>query len=307
MSRAADLLGVAVEVTRGYDAQALERILSRPVIIVSAPRAGSTLVFEQLMRLPGFWSIGAESHGIYAAFPALRAENAALDSGALGERHADPATCDLMRRVFLTLLRDHRGRRWLALPESERPFAVNLLEKTPRNALNIPFLRRVFPEARFVFLHRRAESNIASLIEAWRVGLADGRFVTFRDLPGWDREAWCFLLPPGWRALRGRPLAAVAAFQWAAANNAILDALQSSRTDYTVVRYEALLAEPRRELGRISAWAGSEASVDSVPGTLPLSRTTLTPPRADKWRRHEQAIDAARPLWQSVAERLRSL
>ena len=46
----------------------LRELLKEPVIIVSAPRAGSTLLFERLMSVDGLWSIGGESHGIFRLF-----------------------------------------------------------------------------------------------------------------------------------------------------------------------------------------------------------------------------------------------
>ena len=36
----------------------------RPIFILSAPRAGSTLLFETLSQFPDIWTIGRESHDI---------------------------------------------------------------------------------------------------------------------------------------------------------------------------------------------------------------------------------------------------
>jgi hypothetical protein len=157
-------------------------VLKEPIIIVSAPRSGSNLLFEQL-----------ESHAIFRVFPHLLAENPQLDSGSLGETHADPETRHLLRSCFLYLLRDARGRPYLNSPANQRPASICLLEKTPRNTLNIPFLLKVFPDARFVYLHRDPGPAVASLIEAWTLGLQSGRFKTFQQLPDWDRPGWCFL------------------------------------------------------------------------------------------------------------------
>jgi hypothetical protein len=85
-------------------------------------RTGRSLLFEQLLRLEGLWSIGGESHVIFTAFPHLRAENAALDSGSLGSAHADTRTVELMRRCFLFLARDHTDRPLMTLPLGARFF-----------------------------------------------------------------------------------------------------------------------------------------------------------------------------------------
>ena len=303
-----DLLRAARQATAGLDADEVVELLGQPLILLSVPRAGSNLLFEQLCRTPGAWSIGGESHAVFAAFPGLRAENSQFDSGALGMQHADAGTADDLRRCFLLLLRDSTGLHFGALPPEQRKPRPCWVEKTPRNALNIPFLLAVFPGARFVFLHRAPQPNIASIIDAWQTGLETGRFVTYPKLPGWDREGWCFLLPPGWRALRGESLAAIAAFQWTEGNRRILDDLQQLAGDrWTTVSYEGLTARPEAELARIAAFAGLVKGPSLPGGKLPLSKTTLTPPNPDKWRRHADEIDALQDEWQPVADRLSTL
>ena len=307
MQQQVDLLQAATSATRELSAADLETFFGDPLIIVSVPRAGSTLLFEQLQRLEGFCSIGGESHAIFNAFPHLRAANTALDSGCLNESHADPRTCEQIRRCFAFLMGDHQGRRYLRL--NPRPTNIMLLEKTPRNALNIPFLLELFPRARFVFLHREPPQNISSIIDAWHDGLQTGRFVTFRDLPDWDRPAWCFLLPPGWRRLKGKALADIAAFQWSVGNRIILEELQRLPAErWMTTSYEQLTSEPSATLRDIAGFAGLQLP-DLAPGkqSLPLSRTTLTPPHPDKWRRHSEAIDRVSDEWRPVAERIAAL
>ena len=40
----------------------LEALFDRPLIILAAPRSGSTLLFETLAESPGVWTVGGESH-----------------------------------------------------------------------------------------------------------------------------------------------------------------------------------------------------------------------------------------------------
>ena len=51
--------------------------------------------------------------------------------------------------------------------------------------------------------------------------------MTYPDLPDWDGPPWSLLLTPGWRELSGRPLAEIAARQWAAATSQLLDDLEA--------------------------------------------------------------------------------
>ena len=303
------LLNAALTATAHLSPEETEALLREPIIIVSAPRSGSNLLFELMSKIPGLWNIGGESHAIFGTFPHLRAENAAVDSGSLQKSHADAATCRGMRACFLFLARDHRGVPYLHLTPAERPRGIRLLEKTPRNALNIPFLLEVFPEARFVFLHRDARENVASIIEAWKVGLQGGRFVTFRDLPGWDRPAWCFLLPPGWRSMIGKPLAEIAAFQWSSSNNIILDHLaRLPAARWHPVSYAQLVAAPMETLMSLGRFTGLSATEAGLPaGPLRLSRTTLKPPDPQKWKQHEQNLRSLAPALEETEERIRCI
>ena len=308
MSASNPLIAAAEAATRQTSSEEIKAALRQPVIIVSAPRSGSNLLFELMSKVAGFWTIGGESHGIYRVFPRLRAENTNMDSGGLGESHADPETRRLMRACFLCLLRDHRGIRYIDMASEHRPPGVTLLEKTPRNALNIPFLLEVFPQARFIYLHRNHRQNIASIIEAWNIGLQTGRFVTFQDLPGWDRRAWCFLLPSGWRSMIGKSLPEIAAFQWSASNNVILDSLTplpSSR--WVSVSYSDLIEAPRKTLTDLCRFANIAAPEQVIPdGPLPISHTALTPPHPDKWKKYEQELSDLWPVLAKTVQRIES-
>jgi len=268
-------------------------------IIVSAPRSGSTLLFEQLCKQQDIWSIGFETHVIFNLFPHLRFNNTNQESGALDQSHADAKTIRLIRSAMLFLLQNHRGQRYLdpAVDATAQPLMV---EKTPRNALNIQFLRQLFPQARFIYMHRQPQPAIASLIEAWQVGLQTGRFVTYPNLPGWHLPAWCFLLPSGWQDLIGHELAEIACFQWIRSNQTIQQDLAKLPADsHCDISYEALRQSPEQAilalLQFIQPGLNHQPEVDMV-----LSRSTLTPPDPNKWRRHEHAINTLRSQWQDV-------
>ena len=306
MSPTDRLIKASLAATRHFSPEDISTLLEQPTIIVSAPRSGSNLLFELMSKVEGIWTIGGESHTIYNVFPHLRAENAQLDSGNLREAHADRDTRRLLRAIFLYLLRDKHGRPFIMLPAAERPATVRILEKTARNALNIPFLLKVFPNAKFILLHREPRANVASLVEAWKAGLQSGRFVTFRDLPGWDRAAWCFLLPPCWRSMVGRSLVEIAAFQWAASNSIILDQLATLPPGrWTAVSYRSLVGDPSGVRARLCRFVCPELRGDAIPiGALPLSRTTLAPPHPDKWKKYEQEITALLPSLDNVNRRI---
>jgi hypothetical protein len=76
------------------------------------------------------------------------------------------------------------------------------------------------------------------------------------------------------------------------------------------VSYAEFVARPADTIERLCAFAGiafQGAVRARVAAPLPLSRFTLTPPHADKWRRNEEALLRVLPAVHSTWERLRDL
>jgi LPS sulfotransferase NodH len=275
--------------------------LRKPVFIVAAPRSGSTLLFETLAVTPQFWTVAGEAHWLVESIPELRPGAPGVDSNRLTAANCTEAIARRVEDELLENLRDPEGR---ALPAGTAD--VRVLEKTPKNALRIPFFERLFPDARFVFLWRDPRENLSSIIEAWR----SGQWTTYRELAGWDGP-WSLLLPPGWQPLRGKSLEDVAAHQWDATNRIVLDDLAALQGDrWTALSYAELLADPRATVRRICAFADIDfdaALQARVAGPLPLSRHTQTPPVSDKWRRNEEQVLRVLPVVEATWQRLKSL
>jgi hypothetical protein len=236
--------------------------------------------------------VGGESHNIIEGVPAFHIAARNFESNRLAAEDASPAVAAELRQRFRQLLRDRDGRP----PLNGR---LRMLEKTPKNALRIPLLRAVFPEARFIFLYRDPREVLASMMEAWE----SGRFRTYPNLPGWSgKRPWSLLLTPGWRDLAALPLNELVAAQWAATMQVLLDDLAAAPADRQVVaRYDALLADPNAEIRRLCAAMDLEWDRDL--GQLPLSRHTVSAPGEDKWRAREGEIVAVLPGLAELAER----
>ncbi|HEY0860928.1 MAG TPA: sulfotransferase [Pseudoxanthomonas sp.] len=266
--------------------------LERPVFIVSPPRSGSTLLFETLAGAPQVYTIGDESHQLIEGVNGLAPAQRNYHSNQLGRDDATLAVVQELQGRFRSALRDREG----SAPDGAT--AVRMLEKTPKNALRIPFLKAVFPDAKFIYLHRDPRQVWGSMIDGWM----SGRFRMY-TLPGWQGPTWSFLLTPGWQALSGQPLGEIVARQWETATRIMLDDLQAlPAEDWSAVDYGRFLADPQREARRLSAWAGW--SWDRELGTqLPLSRYTLSQPDPDKWRRHAAEIEPRLVQWRATIER----
>lgn len=252
----------------------------RPIFIVSPPRSGSTLLFETLSGAPEVYTIGDESHRLIEGIPGLAPGQGGRQSNRLLDADATPQVAALLRERFMQQLHDREGR-----PPDSIP--VRMLEKTPKNALRIPFLRAVFPQARFIFLYRDPRQVLGSMIDGWK----SGRFVMYPDLPDWQGLPWSFLLTPEWRELSGRPLGEIVARQWESTMGLMLDDLEAvPAKDRIAIDYGHLLADPNAQVSRLCDWA--DYGWDRPLGAqLPYSRSTISTPDPEKWRRHAAEIE----------------
>ncbi|HWK50313.1 MAG TPA: sulfotransferase, partial [Steroidobacter sp.] len=274
--------------------------IEAPIFIMAAPRSGSTLLFETLAASSQLCTVGGEAHWLVEGIEGLRPGAPGIDSNRLTAEHATDAIADDIREEILSRLQDHAGQALQA--PGERRF----LEKTPKNALRIPFFNRIFPDARFVFLWRDPRENISSIMEAWR----SGQWRTYPRLEGFDGP-WSMLLPPGWRDMNGRPLAEIAAWQWQQTNARILEDLQLlGHERWTAVQYDDLLRDPAGTIGKLCEFLRlpvDSALAQRLSTPLPPSRYTLTAPAADKWRANEAQIAPVLPAVQATWDRLRAL
>jgi hypothetical protein len=266
----------------------------RPVFIVSTPRSGSTLLFETLGRAPGLHSPGGESHWLIEDIHALSPAAHGWQSNRLTAADAAPEAVERLARAFYEDLTDRDGR-----PAAGR---VRMLEKTPKNALRVPFFDAAWPDSVFVYLYRDVRQTLASMIEAWR----SGAFRTYPQLPGWTGHPWSLLLVPGWERLVGRSLPEIVANQWAATTSVLLDDLETVPPGRVrALDYSDFLASPQRAVEDL---AGSlDLGWDRGLGpSLPLSVTTVSPPRPDKWRALETVIEGVQPLVAEADARARA-
>jgi hypothetical protein len=288
---------VSVPRTTGRTPSTSEEVLRRPVFVVSAPRSGSTMLFELLARSPGFVTIGGESHRLIEGLPKLSPVTRNFESNRLTESDADARTIEELRGRFYANLRTSDGAR--------APFdrGMRMLEKTPKNALRIPFIRAVFPDARFIYLYRSPEENISSILEAWR----SGKFVTYPNLPGWGEPKWSMALISGWRELVGKRTVEVATRQWMDINAQIMSDLESvPRADWCMISYNDVIADPQGAAARLWDFADVPSSAP-LTAPLPLSRFTLTRPAPGKWRKNEGEISSCLGFAEQVAGQAKRL
>lgn len=276
----------------------------QPIFIVAAPRSGSTMLFEALKNNKELWTIGDESHREIESIAELHPMAHDFSSNALSAQHCTAEIALAIKSAFMFRMQSVRSVPYTDVPAEFQPNEIRFLEKTPKNALRIPFFKEMFPDAKFVFLHRRAEPNIGSIIDAWN----SKKFVTYPNLPGWSGPPWSLLLCDGWRRLHNKPLAHIAAHQWASTNAKIMHDLSSlPSSDRCVISYEGLLSDTQASMSALCEFMqipfGPKMRSYADTG-FPNSKYAISQPHQQKWLRHAEPISAVESVFQAVQQEL---
>jgi Sulfotransferase family len=227
--------------------------LVAPIFLVGSPRSGTTLTVTLFATHPDVanWSeAGRLWDPIHYHDPEA-------------EHHwsAEDATPGRIRRL-------HRWCEWYRQSHGKARF----VNKHPRNSMRIAYLRRAFPDARFIHVIRDGRAVVSSILA--QIGRRERR--QKRPMGG-------FAKPPGWRALLRDDLAEQTALQWQAIVRHVREQREELGDAYTEVRYETLCAQPRETYRTLFAFAGltnDAAALAGIPEQLDVSegwRERLTP------------------------------
>ena len=267
----------------------------RPIIVVGCSRAGTTLVYKTLSESKAIGSLHRETHDYWTDLHPPQAKN--WDTHALDAGDASTADRDTVSRYFYSWTGQHR---WV--------------DKNNQNGLCIPYLAALFPDAVFVYIKRSAGDNLNSLIEGWR---KPGEFATWStDLPAKvsvednKLSQWCFFLAEGWRDYVNASVEEVAAFQYGAINQAILEArARVPAGQWVEVFYEDFLRDPVATFRQV--FEGCALDFDSrlqthCAGVLDIPYNAFSEIRLDKWKdgRNRDKIDRVLPKVEDVAKRM---
>lgn len=260
-----------------------------PIFIVGCSRSGTTVTYETIAAAPEVLSFGWEIPEFWQRMWGPHRND--WESDAAGAEHARPEFADMARRHFYARL--GRGQ---------------VLDKTCINVMRVPFLHRLFPHARFIYIHRDGRDNVSSLMEGWRhhghfgLGKLLGPSPSDVRIENGEFREWSFFLPPGWRAYNRASLANVCAFQWSTANRMALDAGRAiPPSQWLRVRYEDIFDRPLQMFEEVFAWLQLPFG-DAVRNrcmSLATKPTSIigSPPAKQKWREHNpEAIRRILPL-----------
>lgn len=266
-----------------------------PIFIVAPPRSGARLLFEVLSQAPVLLSPDGNAPDAVDQLPGLHPASRDWSSGRLGASDAIPEPTQRLAQRLAARVRDRDDRQ--PQPDSA---SFQVLDSSPLHALRVPFLAAAFPDARFVFGYREPAAAVASTAEAWR----SPRFTSYPKLPGWSGPPWTFGLIEGWQDLTDRPVEEIAARQWRATVQTLLDDLDALPAErWTDASFERLIRDPQAEVERLCGRLDLQWD-RQLTAPLPLSPATLSPPQPGKWRRRDE-VQRVLPLVSDVAGEVR--
>src|SRR4051812_414769 len=194
---------------------AMPPVLEKPIVLVGPPGSGEGVLFRALARASGVWRPPGDG------MPRLDDAVPSLAAGANGRPPSHRLTADdaaeadeAVRARLLEALVDREGRPAAGGEDEIRPLLFGW-----RLTLRVSFLEAIFPDARFVYLHRDPAESIQEMLAAWQ----SGQFVSAPTLEGWDGPPWSLPLIPRWRDLNGASLEEIVVEQWRAISETLLD------------------------------------------------------------------------------------
>jgi len=261
-----------------------------PIFIIAPPRSGSTFLFECLRRFKEATSLPREADHVWWTFFPYERSHPPTDRVPT-EELSDEVPSRLRELHYLRAVNSEsvcqRKSRTLWRRLGLQP--IRYIDKTIANCLRVDTVKSAFPDANFIFLVRDPRANISSMIEGWShfpKPQLDPIIQSTRDA---TIECWTYPAPPGWTSVIDQELPEICAWSWKQHVEHALSAFEET-SPVRWVRYERLRENPSKVIEELAEILNMTVN-DCVREFLqenPSSRTTISEPEKEKWRRKNE-------------------
>ncbi|MCP4204932.1 MAG: sulfotransferase [bacterium] len=255
--------------------------MSQPIILIGAARSGTKILRDTIATHEDVGKIGFDVNFIW------KRHNESIAHDALGPDHATDRVIRYVRGYF----------------DKQAGGRKMIIEKTVGNSLRVPFVNKVFPDARFIYLYRDGRDVVESVDRQWGTAPGTGYLVKkllsvpFLDVVPYLFEyavdlarirlglkttaayVWGVKYPGFERDLESRSTLEFCAVQW----NQCIDAMRRDwdlvKDRGLVVRYEELVSNPSEVLTEIGRFLKLNDSLDGSmirKGTVGTAKEKLT-------------------------------
>lgn len=253
-------------------------MIINPVIIVGAPRSGTSLLFHILRTTQPLWSLPSEGFHIWnnISHPSLynwsseecpdvgellstqkqlilKLYNEQIMPNWFWNRIGYEKIWKFSKTRAQKIERKMQGELFINLTKilfymnpMSNLYGKRLVDKTVSNCLRLDIVKQIFPEARYIYIKRNGIDTIKSLIHGW---LNPDRFVTFSPqealhINGYNGKDWKFVMPEGWREFGGRHISELCSWQWQKCHEKILEFRERNASLFLDIKLEELVATP---------------------------------------------------------------
>ncbi|MCW3796986.1 sulfotransferase [Sphingomonas sp. BN140010] len=260
--------------------------LKRPIILLGNFRSGTTMLQRILATHPDVVEM-------YEPVGMWRYADPTREHDEFDESDATARVRDYVRGQFLKYQVEHGNR--------------TIIEKTPHNILRIGYVRRIFPDAHFLYIVRNPLSFVSSVELKWQKPAGAKRILTrlkttpVTQIPYYigtfldqlwtkriRKQKYLSVWGPRYKGIQHdvehEDMLTVIARQWAkATSKAERDLAQFDDGQVFRLRYEDFVANPVEYLGRICR----HCQLEMTPELADYVRTTVKTDRQAKWQRFD--------------------